>query len=137
VAILRRIGKWYQSVKESLEGTVPASHLTANRNVLLTRRGNTLYVHLHKDPTSEAVKLKPLAVAPRKAMLLNTGQPVEFTVDLVPSEHIEHKPYLRLRKLPVNELANTVLVVKLEFDRLPDPGGPPESGPEKTDILRR
>jgi alpha-L-fucosidase len=66
----------------------------------------------------EAVKLKPLAVAPRKATLLNTGKPVEWSLDLVPSEHVEQGRYLRLRKLPANELVNTVMVVKLEFDRL-------------------
>jgi alpha-L-fucosidase len=119
-AILRRIGKWYGSTKESLEGTVPAGNLSSNRNVLLTRRGNTLYVHLHKDPIKEAVQLKPIAVAPRRATLLNPGRPLEFVVDMIPSDHIEHKPYLRIRNLPVDELADTVLVVKLEFDRLPD-----------------
>jgi alpha-L-fucosidase len=105
-------------VRESLEGTVPASDLIANRNVLLTRKGNAVYVHLHRDPIAESVKLKPLTVAPRRATLLNTGQPVEFAVDLAPSDHLEQKAYLRLRKLPVNEMANTVLVVKLEFDAL-------------------
>jgi len=116
-AILQRVGKWYGSIKESLESVVPASQLTSNRNVLLTRRGNTLYVHLYKDPTSESVKLKPITVLPRKATLLNTGAPVDCSVDMVPSEHIEQGRYLRLRKLPVNELSNTVLVVKLEFDK--------------------
>jgi alpha-L-fucosidase len=115
-AILRRIGHWYRAVQESVEGVEPASHLTANRNVLLTRRDSTLYVHLYRDPVSEAVKLKPLAVLPRRAILLNTGAPVECALDLVPSDHAEQKAYLRLRRLPVNELANTVLVVKLEFD---------------------
>ena len=114
-AILQRIGKWYSAVKESLEGATPASHLTANRNILLTRQGTTLYVHLHHDPTAESVKLKPLAVAPSRATLLNTGQPVEFALDLAPSDHLDQKAYLRLRKLPVNAMANTVLVVKLEF----------------------
>lgn len=131
-AILQRIGKWYHAVKESLEGAVPASHLTDNRNVLLTRKGNTLYVHLYADPVGEAVKLKPLAALPRRATLLNTGQPVECSLDMVPSEHVEQGRYLRLRKLPVNELANTVLVAKLEFDREPDavPGaaGSPGAG---------
>ena len=107
-----------RAVKESLEGTVPASNLTTNRNVLLTRRGNTIYVHLHKDPIKESVQLKPFAIAPRRATLLNTGRPVEFAVDMVPTDHVEHKPYLRLRNLPVDEVANTVLVVKLEFDAL-------------------
>lgn len=69
--------------------------------------------------------------------MLNTAGPVEFAVDLVPGEHVEHKLYLRLRKLPVNELANTVLVVKLEFDRLTE-ASPPQTGPsDKADIMRR
>ncbi len=118
-AILSHIGDWYGKVKESLEGAVPASHLTSNRSILLTRKGNDLFVHVHKVPAGEGIKLKPLAAAPRRATLLNTGRPVEFALDMVPSDHLEQKGYLRLRKLPVNELSNTVLVVKLEFDRLP------------------
>lgn len=119
-AVLRRVGKWYHAVRDSLEGALPASHLTANRSVLLTRKGNALYVHLHKEPTTEAIKLKPLTIAPRRATLLNTGQPVAFSLEMAPSDHIEQKGYLRLRNLPTNELNNTVLVVKLEFDTLPD-----------------
>ena len=94
---------------------MPASNLTTNRNVLLTKRDNTIYVHMHRDPIKEAVQLKPMATAPKRATLLNTGKPVEFAVDMVPTDHVEHKPYLRLRNLPVDELADTVLVVKVEF----------------------
>jgi alpha-L-fucosidase len=133
-AILRRIGKWYRRVKESLEGTAPASHLTSNRNVLLTQRGNTLYVHLHKDPVAAAVKLKPLSIAPRKATLLNTGKSVQCSIVMAPSDHVEQKGYLRLTGLPVNEMANTVLVVKLEFDQLPDANAGASDG---TDVLQR
>jgi alpha-L-fucosidase len=117
-AILRRIGKWYGAVRESFDGAVPASNLTVNRNVLITRKGNTLYVHLHRDPLTEAVKLKPLAAMPQRATLLNTGRLVECTVTMVPSDHLEQKAYLRIHNLPVNEMANTAMVVKLEFDRL-------------------
>jgi len=134
--ILGRIGQWYRAVRESFEGAAPASHLTANRGVLLTRKENTLYVHLVTDPVGDVVKLKPLAVLPRKATLLNTGQPVECSVDLVPSEHVEQGRYLRLRKLPVNRMANTVLVVKLEFDQLPSSLGPAVD-PDKDDLKRR
>ncbi len=118
-AILQRIGGWYHAVAESLQGVEPTSHLTNNRDILVTRKGNDLYIHLYKDPISAAVKLNPIDVAPRRATLLNTGEPVEFVVDMAPSDHIEHKAHLRLRQLPVNEFANTVLVVKLEFDHLP------------------
>ena len=63
------------------------------------------------------MKLKPFNTAPQRATLLNTGKPVDFVVNLTPADHQEQKAYLRLMHLPVNELANTVLVVKLEFDR--------------------
>lgn len=128
VAILRRVGTWYSAVKESLEGVEPASQLTANRNVLLTRRGQTLYVHLHKDPQGDGLKLRPIHVAPTRAILLNDGRAVDFAVDMAPSDHLEQKSYLRLRHLPVNEMSNTVLVVRLDFDRPLDRIAPPSPG---------
>lgn len=115
-AILRRIGNWYRAVREAFENVEPVSHLITHRNVLLTRRDNTLYVILHREPIGEGVKLKPLQVAPRSATLLNTGQSVQWALNLVPSEHVEQKVYLRLSKLPVNKFSNTVLVVRLKFD---------------------
>jgi len=114
--ILSRIGQWYATVRESFEDVEPTSHLIPNRQVVLTRRGKNLYVHL-TDMVGDAVKLRPIILAPRKATLLNDGRPVEWDVSLLPSEHMGQKPYLRLKNLPVNELTNTVLVVKLEFDR--------------------
>jgi alpha-L-fucosidase len=120
-AILQRVGRWYAAVRESLEGVEPASHLAASRDVLLTRRGDVLYVHLARDPAADGVKLAPLDRMPRRATLLNDGRPVECAVELLPSEHASQAPCLRLRRLPVNELASTVMVVKLEFDALPAP----------------
>jgi alpha-L-fucosidase len=115
-AILRRVGRWYRAVQPALEGAVPASDLTENRDVLLTRNGNKVYVHLWRDPVSEAVKLKPMVRAPRRAVLLNDGSPVGFTLEMAPSDHLDGHGYLRLRGLPVNEQANTVLVVELDFE---------------------
>jgi alpha-L-fucosidase len=114
-SLLRVIGKWYTSVRESFEGTEPATHLTTNRDVLLTKKGETLYVHLAALPASNRVVLAPLARVPRRATLLNTGAPVESSVDLLPSNHRTKDRVLRLKNLPANECANTVLVVKLEF----------------------
>lgn len=115
-AILRRIGQWHHAVKESFQDVVPSSHLTNNRDVLLTRKGKAIYVHLLKDPLTEAVKLKPMERLPKRATLLNNGQPVECSLEMVPSGHAEQRGWLRLRGLPVNEMANSVMVVKLEFE---------------------
>jgi alpha-L-fucosidase len=118
--ILQNIGQWYNTVKESFEGTEPASHLTSNMNVMLTKRKNILYVHLNKDPEGNVVKLRPFVNAPKTAILLNTGQKVNFELEFAPQDHLVKKSYLRLINLPTNEMSNTVLVLKLEFDRPPE-----------------
>jgi len=124
LGILERIGRWYERVKESYEGAGPASHLVGNREVLLTRKGNTLYVHLNRYPTTRRVLLDPISVAPRSATLLNDGREVEVSLSDLPTLHMgeggrliaeEHR-YLRLRELPVNALCSTVPVVRLEFE---------------------
>jgi alpha-L-fucosidase len=101
--ILRRIGKWYHAVKESLVDVTPASFLTENRNVLLTARDRALYVHLYKNPPGDAVKLNPIKITPTSAHLLNTGGKVDFCVNLAPSDHGKAAAYLRLERLPVNK----------------------------------
>jgi alpha-L-fucosidase len=120
IAILKRIGEWYNAVKESLEGVQAASTLTANRDIMLTKRDRTLYVHLNKDLSANVVKLKPINVAPVKATLLNDSRKIDFTVRFSPSDHNEQRAYLNLINLPVNEMCNMVPVIKLEFDRSVD-----------------
>jgi alpha-L-fucosidase len=115
-ALFRRVGQWYKTVKESLIQVDPISDKTNNRNVMLTQRDNTVYVHLNKEPVGNGVKLPPLNVLPESAVLLNDGRKIETVVNLTPNDHLSQKPVLRLRNLPVNEMNNTVLVVKLVFD---------------------
>jgi len=116
-ALLKRIGKWKHAVGEAFYGTTPCSDLTDNRNVLLTRRDNLLYVILHKPLVTNAVRLRPIDALPLKATLLNTGDPVDCLVNRLPGygPMVDAEPVLRLRNLPVNELAGDVLVIRLEF----------------------
>lgn len=119
-ATLRRIGAWLRPVRESLFEVAPASALTANRDVTLTRRGNTLYVHLIKEPETSSVFLHPFADLPRRATLLNTGEPAAFDVADLPRLHNQTPDRcLRLKHLPVNERPTAGWVLKLDFDRLP------------------
>jgi hypothetical protein len=60
---------------------------------------------------------------------------VDFALDMAPSDHLEQTGYLRLRHLPANEMANTVLIVKLEFDKLPE--ADQQNAPGANDMLRR
>ena len=113
--ILKRLGKWYYSVKESFEKVDTVPDLIVNRDALITRRDNTYYIHFYKGLTGNGFKLKPVNILPEKSILLNDGRLVECVVNLSPSDHLEQKPYLRLRNLPANEMSDTVMVVKLEF----------------------
>jgi alpha-L-fucosidase len=127
VKALKTIGNWYKSIKEAFEGTYPASDLVANEaistdfskierdDVLITKKDNTLYVHLYKDPQANSVILRPLDIMPDKATLLNDGRELEARVDITPWLWKE-KPYLRIRNLPVNEFTDSVMIIKLEFN---------------------
>lgn len=84
--------------------------------VLLTRRGNTLYVHLYQGLAADGITLKPLDTLPQKATLLNTGAQLRCSVDMMPYYHRDRRPYLHIQDLPTNALAGEVLVLKLEYD---------------------
>ena len=116
-AILRRIGQWKKKVDESYQNVQADSTFVDASGVLVTRRDRTLYIHLNKVPVGSGLKLKPINVLPSKAVLLNNGKPIDCVVNLSPSDHATQQPFLRLRNLPVDEFANTVLIAKLEFDR--------------------
>ena len=110
--ILERIGKWYEKVEESY---VDAGLLTGrinNKNILLTAKGNILYVHLNKLPKGNAVSLWPLKTLPGKAVLLNTGKELECLVERKP---YERESFLWIQKIPVNELSNEIPVIRLTF----------------------
>jgi alpha-L-fucosidase len=113
--ILERLGEWYLSVEESYVDVDPSPQLLSSRDVFVTSRDKTIYIHFNKGLTGNGFKVKPLDVMPVKATLLNNNRRIECVVDMSPGDHIEQKKYLRLRNLPVNEMANSVQVVKLDF----------------------
>lgn len=117
---LARIGAWYHRVKAGLEDVVPANELISDHDVLLTRRANTLYVHLHRQPIIDAVYLHPLVELPRRAVVLNTGHDIHVDVaDLPWLHHKSPNRCLRISGLPVNGQSVVGWVIALEFDQLP------------------
>ena len=110
--ILKEVGTWMRKVRESF--AEPAPGLLDNRKVLTTKRGETIYIHCPEGLDNSMLSLRPLTKVPRKATLLNTGAEVEVTLEPVVYErHLPPAP--RLRQIPVDSLAGTVPVFKLEF----------------------
>jgi len=125
--VLNVIGNWYSRTREAFYDTVPATHLVIHDlgivndesleldEFLLTRKDNIIYVHLHKDPISDGIIMRDLDLLPKSAVLLNNGEVLNSTVEIVPRFSHE-KPYLIIRNIPVNKITGEVLVIKLEFD---------------------
>lgn len=123
VASLKRVGDWYNRVKEAFGDAIPATTMitdyTSNMKdqMLLTRRGNTIYVHLPYDTEADGIIVKPFDMLPIKATLLNNGQGLNTSVNMPASLHREGRKYLRIQGLPANEITDEVLIIKLEFDQ--------------------
>ncbi len=121
LASLSRIGTWYHRVKESFDGTEACTYMLSDEGhlirydpVLLTRKDNTIYVHVHEHLQTSGVMLHPINRTPDSATLLNDGREIKTTVDVTPWRW-KGRPALRLIDLPVNEITAEPLVVKLEF----------------------
>ena len=119
---LARIGKWYSTAREAFDGALPCSSMLTTHetdlfrydDLLLTRRGNTFFVHLYQDLQTSGVVLECFDRAPRSAVLLCSGQHLESIVDTIPWRW-RKKPCLRLRGLPVDRVTDEVMIVRLEF----------------------
>jgi len=116
--ILREIGEWYLTIREAFSDTIPASEMTTNRGVLLTRRENALYVHLPIPARAEAVNLPPFSEIPLRAVLLNTGAELRCTNEVLPVYWRQEKQVLRIKDIPRDMLSlDRPLIIRLEFEK--------------------
>jgi alpha-L-fucosidase len=113
--ILSDIGAWYRKVRESFGDSEPATSLAGSGEVLLTKRGRSLYVHAVPPLKSDAIIVPGISESPVRAMLLNTSQPLDTSFDVLPCNWQSGSRVLRIRRLPRHLLAGEPLVVRLEF----------------------
>ena len=113
VAILQKIGKWYASVKESFE-CAEVSPADSELDLSLTENGNVLYAHLPKDFDRTGIILQEIKELPKSAVVLNNGVILKSAVELMPSR-FQNEPCLHIWDIPVDELSNEKIVLKLTF----------------------
>ena len=83
----------------------------------LTRRDNTIYVHVKNPVKADAIVLPPIDVLPRRALLLNTGEELACSTDLLPVYWQKEKRFLWVKGLPRHLLdSGETLVIRLDFD---------------------
>jgi alpha-L-fucosidase len=114
---LQEIGGWYGRVREAFSDTKPCSELTTNRQVLLTRRERTVYVHLGMPVQADAVLLPPISSLPSSATVLNTGDKLACSLDVLPSYWNKGNKVLRIKGIPRHLLSrDEIVILKLEYE---------------------
>lgn len=116
VKSIRKVGKWYKKVREAITSK-PFSEIFDTDRFMATRDGNNIYIHFYNGSQSSGIVLKPFDSLPRKATVLNTGQELATKVEMSP-RFWQSRPFLHIRNIPVNEIQDEVIVLKIEFDAL-------------------
>ncbi len=120
---LKAIGKWYNSVKESYMNAqiIDIGIQSSVNDFIITKKDNSLYLHLTENSQVSGLALRPIADMPKKAVVLNNQKQLECENVYMPSYFSDGKmdsEYLHIMGIPVNELCGEVIVIKLEFDNL-------------------
>lgn len=119
-ATLRRIGTWIESIRESFDGAEPVHLGLADKSIALTRRGNSLYIHVLPDPETSSIFLHPLVTLPQRATLLNNGVELNADIAALPRWHDQQPPAaLRIRPVPINGPPPYGRVLRLDFETFP------------------
>ena len=119
IATIERLGGWYRRVSESFRDV--DYFVFEKQPYSMTLREGTLYIHLPINAQCSGLTLRPIDLLPKSATLLNTGAELPFAVEYLPSyfsfESIdERREFLHVQGLPVNELTDEVMVLRLEFE---------------------
>ncbi len=135
---LEQVGSWFCRVSESYLGAnlVDVGINSAINDVTVTKKDNCLYLHLPAIPESDGLALKPINVLPKSAVVLNNGKQLACELAYLPFYFFAGgtaEEYLHVMGIPVNELADEVIVLRLEFEDLD--GMLKTLKQEKTDII--
>ena len=113
VKLLNTLGDWFRKTASAVTAP-PCYGVLDDKTILCTGGGRELNLVLLNPPACSALELAPLNVLPEKAVLLNTGTELEATME--PNVYRLQEPRsLRLRGIPVDQLAGQVPVVRLTF----------------------
>jgi alpha-L-fucosidase len=109
-AILGAVGRWTARNGESVYVGGERCQPRRSRNGSFTRRGNTLYLHVHYWPGGDDLAFAGLQTKVKSARLLASGRPVRFEQD-------EYR--VRFRGLPMRAPDTPVTTIALECESEP------------------
>jgi alpha-L-fucosidase len=108
VEIFTKVGGWMSGNGESIYGS-DKCQLTRSRNGSFSRKGNTLYFHIHHYPGS-SVAFAGLMTKVKSAKLLATGKKVDFVQDAYS---------IKFTGLPANAPDYPITTIAIECESAP------------------
>lgn len=108
IDLLSRVGSWMSRNGSAIYGC-QRSKVTRHQYAGLTRKGNTLYLHVHDWPGNE-VRIGAIVTKARSARFLATGEEVKFD---------QNDDRIRMYDLPKKAPDTPVTVIAIDFDSEP------------------
>ena len=108
VDLLTKIGEWMDRNSAAIYGT-ERSKVVRHQYAGITRKGNTLFLHVHAWPGSE-IRIGAIVTKAVSARLLATGKEIKFD---------QNAERLRLYGLPEKAPDQPMTVIAVEFESEP------------------
>lgn len=116
---LARVGNWYNRMEGCLECHEADAFdygIRGSRYVANKKNGKT-YLHFPEGTRSSAISLRYYPGIPKSIRLLNTGESLDSTIELLPeyNEGGIAQPYLHITGIPIDDLAAEPVVIEIEW----------------------
>ncbi|MCQ2446612.1 MAG: alpha-L-fucosidase [Clostridia bacterium] len=118
---IEKIGDWYTRMEGALKDheSDPFDYGVRTDKCIVTKKNGKSYFHFYEGLRSNAVVMQN-APCPKSIRLLNTGEMLPFSVDVLPeffdgTSGQAGAPALHIFDIPVDDLSNEPIVLEAEF----------------------
>lgn len=123
-AMIRRIGKWYNAVSNSLEDTLAADRtytIYGNQPHVAVDKDGVTYFHFYNGIRSSAITFKDDDLpVPTKAVLCNSGQELSIRYDILPmitgEAQVASKKNISITNIPVDDYPAEPIVIAVYWN---------------------
>lgn len=123
-AMVRRIGKWYNAVSNSLEDTLAADRtytIYGNQPHVAVDKDGVTYFHFYNGIRSSAITFKDDDLpVPTKAVLCNSGQELPIRYDILPmitgEAQVASKKNISITNIPVDDYPAEPIVIAVYWN---------------------
>ena len=116
---LRRIGDWYNRMEGALvcHEADPFNYGIKANKAIVTKKNGKSYFHFPDGIRSSSLAFGYFPSVPKSVRLLNTGKQLGVAIDRLPEYFTNGQalPFLHITGIPVDDLANEVIVIEIEW----------------------